>query len=212
MTAALLQGVPGTTLDADLWINLPERQYVRVLDISRKLGATILARRLLKYWSGPRVEAEGMDGKERVRRIPAAGCNDRATRPAALLPRACRVASIFPLAGVARLVEIAADIDTAFAPWPARKSIATRPTPVFQQSPKTVVALSDDTLVNFLYRIDGLEKFDLELRSAVELEWLGLRVAVLPLQSIIKSKRAVARPKDIAHLPLLEQTQRSLQS
>ena len=119
MTAALLQGVPVTTLDADLWINLPERQYVRVLDISRKLGATILAR--------------------------------------------------------------------------------------------TVVALRDDTLVNFLYRIDGLEAFELELLSAVELEWLGLRVAVLPLQSIIKSKRAVARPKDIAHLPLLEQTLRSLQ-
>jgi hypothetical protein len=130
MTAALLQGVPVTTLDADLWINLPERQYVRVLDISRKLGATILAR--------------------------------------------------------------------------------------------TVVALRDDTLVNFLYRIDGLEKFDLELRNAIELDWLGLRVAVLPLQSIIKSKRAVARPKpasapdglrrgeDIAHLPLLEQTLRSL--
>jgi hypothetical protein len=119
MTAALLQGVPVTTLDADLWINLPERQYVRVLDISRKLGATILAR--------------------------------------------------------------------------------------------TVVALRDDTLVNFLYRIDGLETFDLELDNAIELDWLGLRVAVLPLQSIIKSKRAVARPKDIAHLPLLEQTLRTLQ-
>ncbi len=37
--------------------------------------------RLLKYWSGPRVEAEGADGKERVRRIPAAGCNEGATRP-----------------------------------------------------------------------------------------------------------------------------------
>ena len=29
-----------------------------------------------------------MDGKERGRRIPAVGCNDRATPPAALLPRA----------------------------------------------------------------------------------------------------------------------------
>ena len=28
------------------------------------------------------------DGKERGRRIPAVGCNDRATPPAALLPRA----------------------------------------------------------------------------------------------------------------------------
>lgn len=114
MTAALLQGVPVTTLPADLWIHLPERRYIRVLDICQKLGATILAR--------------------------------------------------------------------------------------------TVVALSDDTLVNFLYRIDGLGDFAAESSVAVELDWLGLRVAVLPLESIIKSKRAVARPKDIAHLPLLEQT------
>lgn len=77
---------------------------------------------------------------------------------------------------------------------------------------RTVVALSDDTLVNFLYRIDGLGEFEVELRSAVELDWLGLRVAVVPLESIIKSKRVVARPKDIAHLPLLEQTVRSRRS
>ncbi len=44
MTAALLQGVPVTTLDADLWINLPERRYVRVLEVCRKLGAMILAK------------------------------------------------------------------------------------------------------------------------------------------------------------------------
>lgn len=45
MSAALLQGVPATTLDAHLWINLPERRSVRVLDICRKLGGTVLARR-----------------------------------------------------------------------------------------------------------------------------------------------------------------------
>lgn len=114
MSAALLQGVPATTLDADLWIDLPERRYVRVLDVCLKLGGKVLA--------------------------------------------------------------------------------------------PTVVALSDDTLVNFIYRVDGLGAFAAELPSAIELEWLGLKVPVLPLESIIKSKRAVARPKDIAHLPLLEQT------
>jgi hypothetical protein len=31
MSAAILQGAPATTLDTDLWIDLPERQYVRVL-------------------------------------------------------------------------------------------------------------------------------------------------------------------------------------
>lgn len=117
MSAALLQGVPVTTLDADLWINLPERRYVRVLEICQKLGATILAR--------------------------------------------------------------------------------------------TVVALPDDTMVNFLYRIDGLGDFESERPFAVEIDWLGLKVPVLPLASIIKSKRVVARPKDIAHLPLLEQVLRA---
>lgn len=117
MSAALLQGVPVTTLDTDLWINLPERRYVRVLDICQKLDATILAR--------------------------------------------------------------------------------------------TVVALPDDTLVNFLYRVDGLGEFDAERPAAVEIDWFGMRLPVIPLESIIKSKRALGRPKDIAHLPVLEQTLRA---
>ena len=43
----------------------------------------MVPRRLLKYWRGPRVEAEVEDGKKRTRRIPGVGCNERATRPAA---------------------------------------------------------------------------------------------------------------------------------
>jgi hypothetical protein len=35
---------------------------------------------------------------------------------------------------------------------------------------------------------------------------LGMTVAVLPLSRILLSKKAVGRPKDLAHLPLLEQT------
>lgn len=117
MSAALLQGVPTTTLDADLWIDLPERQYVKVLGLCQKLGATTLA--------------------------------------------------------------------------------------------KTVVALVDDTLVNFLYRIDGLSSFAAERPAALELDWLGQKIAVLPLASLLKSKRLVGRPKDLAHLPLLEQAIRA---
>ncbi len=78
MSAALLQGVPATTLDADLWVDLPEQQYVKLLALCRKLGATTLAR--------------------------------------------------------------------------------------------TVVALADDTLVNFLYRVDGLQSFKLERPAAIELD------------------------------------------
>ncbi len=114
MSAAILQGVPATTLDTDIWIDLPERQYVKVLDLCQKQGAAILAR--------------------------------------------------------------------------------------------TVVALSDDTLVNFLYRIDGLRSFQTELRKSKRVEWLGMTAPVLRLESIIRSKKFVGRPKDLAHLPLLEQT------
>src|SRR5436190_14789340 len=46
------------------------------------------ARRLLKYWDGSRVEAEGRMARSEGGASPAAGCNDRATPPAALLPRA----------------------------------------------------------------------------------------------------------------------------
>ena len=114
MTAAILQGTPATTLDTDIWIDLPERQYVRILAICQELGSQILA--------------------------------------------------------------------------------------------QTVVALKDDTLVNFIYRVDGLASFSTEYRRAKKMSWLGLRVAVLPLQSILKSKKFVKRPKDLAHIPLLEQT------
>jgi hypothetical protein len=73
-----------------------------------------------------------------------------------LLPRARRVASIFALAGVARLAEIAADIGTAFAPWPARKLTATRPTAVFQQSPKEYQWLSEARNTSLVLLIDDL--------------------------------------------------------
>jgi hypothetical protein len=67
----------------------------------------------------------------------------------------------------------------------------------------TVVALTDDTLVNFHYRVDGVASFATESRRAVVVEWLGFKVKVLPLEKVIQSKEFVGRPKDLAHLPLL---------
>ena len=113
MSAAILQGVPATTLDTDIWLDLPTRAYLHVLEICRRLGANVLAR--------------------------------------------------------------------------------------------TVVALKDDTLVNFLYHVDGLRSFRVEAKNAVRLKWQGLPVDVLSLEQIIKSKEVIQRPKDIAHLPLLKQ-------
>ncbi|MCC6353106.1 MAG: hypothetical protein IT577_04425 [Verrucomicrobiae bacterium] len=116
MSAAILQGVPATTIDTVIWVDLPSRQY---------------------FWLHALVMAMG--GK--------------------------------PLA-------------------------------------KTVVALSDDTLVNFLFSVTGLGSFEREWGRALRLRWLGTTVAVMPLRSIIVSKRAIRREKDIAHLPLLERTAR----
>ena len=114
MSAAILQGCPATTLDTYLWVDLPSRQYIRVLNLCRGLGATVRT--------------------------------------------------------------------------------------------NTVVELGDGSIVNFLYRIDGLLSFRSEFKRACRLKWLGTEVKVLPLERILHSKKVVARPKDLAHVPLLEQT------
>lgn len=113
MSAAILQGVPATTLDTDIWVALPERRFVRLTAIVIKLGGTMLA--------------------------------------------------------------------------------------------PTVAALADDSLVNFLPRIDGLQDFAKELPRARKMRWLGFLIPVLPLESLLKSKEAIRRPKDIAHIPLLRE-------
>lgn len=52
MTAAIAQGVMATTLDVDLWIDLPSRQYMRVLKIASKLGATVAANTVIYLEDG----------------------------------------------------------------------------------------------------------------------------------------------------------------
>src|SRR6266496_5283373 len=43
MSAAILQGVIVTTIDTDIWVDLPERQYVRLLNLVLQQGGTPLA-------------------------------------------------------------------------------------------------------------------------------------------------------------------------
>ena len=43
MSAAILQGVPATTLDTDFWVELPERQFVRLYAIIKELSGSMLA-------------------------------------------------------------------------------------------------------------------------------------------------------------------------
>lgn len=116
MSAAILQGVPVTTIDTDIWVELPARQFVRLTSLVLLLKGTML--------------------------------------------------------------------------------------------PPTVAALEDDTLVNFLPRVDGIGDFPTEYPRAKRLPWQRMIVPVLPLESILKSKKAIGRPKDLAHIPLIRQTLR----
>jgi hypothetical protein len=112
MSAAILQGVPATTTDTDIWVDLPERQYVRLLDLVIKQGGTPMARRMY--------------------------------------------------------------------------------------------GLVDGSLVNFIFGMTGLKKFAEEYVGAREILWKNLKVRVLPLERIYKSKHDSAREKDMAHLPLIK--------
>jgi hypothetical protein len=113
MSAAILQGVPGSTLDVDLWVDLPSREYMKTTKVALREGAEVVR--------------------------------------------------------------------------------------------NTVVALSDQTLVNFVYKVTGLGSFDSEFRRSTKLNFHGVEVPVLQLESIGKSKRAVGRPKDLIHVQQIEQ-------
>ena len=52
MSAALLQGVPGSTLDVDYWVNLPARQYMRVMNACKGIGAKLLANTAIELQDG----------------------------------------------------------------------------------------------------------------------------------------------------------------
>ena len=52
MSAAIAQGVMASTLDVDLWIDLPSRQYMRMQDLARKLGAIVAANTVVYLTDG----------------------------------------------------------------------------------------------------------------------------------------------------------------
>lgn len=116
MSAAVLQGVPVVTHDVDLWIDLPARQYMRVVNIALHQGANLVR--------------------------------------------------------------------------------------------NTVVELSDGMLVNFIYEVTGLGRFATELRKARKMTFHGCEIPVMPLESIRKSKAAVMREKDHAHIHSIDQALR----
>lgn len=111
MSAALAQGVMGTTFDVDLWVDLPSRQYMRVQNLARLQGATVAA--------------------------------------------------------------------------------------------NTVVYLEDGTPVNFVFEVTGLGPFSREYKYARQLRFRDVRLPVLALKRIVKSKAAIRRDKDLLHLKLI---------
>lgn len=111
MSAANLQGIMASTIDVDIWIGLPARQYVRVQNLCRKLKATV------------------------------------------------------------------------------------------QSANK--VYLADDTPIDFIYEVTGLDSFSREYRRAVQVPFHGLKIPVLPLERICRSKTAAGRDKDQLHVLLI---------
>lgn len=112
MSSAVLQGVPGSTLDTDIWVDLPTRAYMTLYQLV--------------------LEQQG-------------------------------------------------------------KPIT-----------KTVYSLSDDSLVNFVFHVDGLQDFNREYRRSLSLRWNGMTIQVLPLARILASKKFIRRPKDLVHIPMIE--------
>ena len=113
MSAANLQGVLASTVDVDVWIDLPARQYMRVVNLCRKLNASV-------------------------------------------------------------------------------------------RSPNKVF-LSDETPVDFIYEVGGLKIFEKERARAQCLSFHGLKIYVLSLKQICKSKETIGRDKDKLHILLIRQ-------
>lgn len=55
--AAIEQGAPLMTVDYDFWVRLPERQYVKLLNIVDKLQGTVRAQTLYELSDGTQVNA-----------------------------------------------------------------------------------------------------------------------------------------------------------
>jgi len=112
MSSAVLQGVPGSTLDTDIWVDLPTRAYMTLYQLVLEHGGKPIT--------------------------------------------------------------------------------------------KTVYALSDDSLVNFVFHVDGLRDFYREYQRSLPLRWNGMTIQVLPLERILASKKFIRRPKDLLHIPMIE--------
>lgn len=65
------------------------------------------------------------------------------------------------------------------------------------------MGLRNDARIDFIYKVSGVASFATEWKRAVPLEFAGQRIKALALESLIRSKEAAGRPKDLAQLPVL---------
>ena len=52
MSAANLQGVPGSTIDVDLWLDLPSRQYLKAINLALRTGAQAVRNTVVELADG----------------------------------------------------------------------------------------------------------------------------------------------------------------
>lgn len=52
MSAANIQGVPGSTIDVDLWLDLPAREYMKAVNLAVRLGAQAVRNMVVELADG----------------------------------------------------------------------------------------------------------------------------------------------------------------
>jgi hypothetical protein len=63
-------------------------------------------------------------------------------------------------------------------------------------------------MVNYVFKPNGLRSFNSEIQKSSRFVIHGKRIPVLPLHRIRASKLAAGRPKDEAHIKLIDETLR----
>ena len=70
MSAANIQGVPGSTIDVDLWLDLPSREYIKAVNVAMRLGAQVIRNTVVELRDGTLVnfvyEVTGLPAFEKV--------------------------------------------------------------------------------------------------------------------------------------------------
>ena len=76
------------------------------------------------------------------------------------------------------------------------------PRPEFMNPPRFVGPAFRN--LDIVTSLSGISSFDREYQKAVTIEIEGVRLKVLPLEDVIKSKEGAGRPKDKAVMPVLK--------